>query len=254
MSRPITSEKFFPGNHLSLPDVNRRENPMRILVIEDEAALRTQLTDRLLREGFRVDDSGNGDEGFYLATEYPFDAAVVDLGLPGMPGIEIIRRLRAAGNRLPVLVLTARGRWQEKVEGLEAGADDYLAKPFEMEELLARLRALLRRAAGAATAELIAGPVRLDRAGQRVAVDGRPVDLTDFEFRLLERLMTERGRVLSKRELADYLYPHDQDRDSNVLEVLLGRLRRKLDPDGSLVPIETLRGRGYRFVLGSDPV
>ncbi|WP_295585746.1 response regulator transcription factor [uncultured Lamprocystis sp.] len=227
---------------------------MRILVIEDEAALRTQLTDRLVREGFRVDDSGNGDEGLYLATEYPFDAAVVDLGLPGMPGIEIIRRLRAAGNRLPVLVLTARGRWQDKVEGLEAGADDYLAKPFEMEELLARLRALLRRAAGAATAALIAGPVRLDRAGQRVTVDGRPVDLTDFEFRLLERLMTERGRVLSKRELADYLYPHDEDRDSNVLEVLLGRLRRKLDPDGSLAPIETLRGRGYRFVLGNDPV
>ncbi|WP_295606301.1 response regulator transcription factor [uncultured Lamprocystis sp.] len=227
---------------------------MRILVIEDEAALRTQLTDRLVREGFRVDDSGNGDEGLYLATEYPFDAAVVDLGLPGMPGIEIIRRLRAAGSRLPVLVLTARGRWQDKVEGLEAGADDYLAKPFEMEELLARLRALLRRAAGAATAALIAGPVRLDRAGQRVTVDGRPVDLTDFEFRLLERLMTERGRVLSKRELADYLYPHDEDRDSNVLEVLLGRLRRKLDPDGSLAPIETLRGRGYRFVLGNDPV
>ncbi|HYN76215.1 MAG TPA: response regulator transcription factor [Lamprocystis sp. (in: g-proteobacteria)] len=223
---------------------------MRILVIEDEEALRDQLTARLAREGFRVDATGDGDEGLFLASEYPFDAAVVDLGLPGLPGLEIIGRLRAVGNRLPVLVLTARGRWQDKVEGLEAGADDYLAKPFESAELVARLRALLRRAAGAANAELAVGPVRLDRAGQRVAVGGRPVDLTEYEFRLLERLMTQRGRVLSKRELADYLYPHDEDRDSNVLEVLLGRLRRKLDPDGTLTPIETLRGRGYRFVLG----
>ena len=226
---------------------------MRILVIEDEDALRDQLTARLAREGLRVDGTADGDEGLYLASEFPFDAAIVDLGLPGLPGLEIIRRLRAAGNRLPVLVLTARGRWQDKVEGLEAGADDYLAKPFEMEELLARLRALLRRAAGAATAALTVGPVQLDRAGQRVAVGGRPVDLTEFEFRLLERLMTERGRVLSKRELADYLYPHDEDRDSNVLEVLLGRLRRKLDPDGTLAPIATLRGRGYRFVLTDAP-
>jgi two-component system response regulator PhoP len=226
---------------------------MRILVIEDEAALRSQLADRLALDGFRVDQAGDGDEGLYLATEYPFDAAVVDLGLPGIPGLEIVRRLRSAGNRLPVLVLTARGRWQDKVEGLEAGADDYLAKPFEMEELLARLRALLRRAAGAASQVLELGPVRLDRAGQQVWVHGAPVELTGYELRLLERLMTERGRVLSKRELADYLYPHDEDRDSNVLEVLLGRLRRKLDPDGTLAPIETLRGRGYRFVLGAPP-
>jgi two-component system, OmpR family, response regulator PhoP len=225
---------------------------MRILVIEDEAALRAQLADRLAREGFRVDQTGDGGEGLYLATEYPFDAAVVDLGLPGIPGLEIVRRLRSAGSRLPVLVLTARGRWQDKVEGLEAGADDYLAKPFEMEELLARLRALLRRAVGAAGQVLELGPVRLDRTGQQVWVHGAPVELTGYELRLLERLMTERGRVLSKRELADYLYPHDEDRDSNVLEVLLGRLRRKLDPDGTLAPIETLRGRGYRFVLG-DP-
>jgi two-component system response regulator PhoP len=178
---------------------------------------------------------------------------VVDLGLPGIPGIEIIRRLRAAGSLLPILVLTARSRWQDKVEGLEAGADDYLAKPFEMDELLARLRALLRRAQGAATQELRAGPVRLDRSAQRVWVGERLLELTGFEFRLLEHLMTQRGRVLSKRELADYLYPHDEDRDSNVLEVLLGRLRRKLDPDGSLAPIETLRGRGYRFTLGDGP-
>jgi len=227
---------------------------MRLLVIEDEPALRAQLVARLLREGFRVDQSGDGDEGLYLASEYPFDALVLDLGLPGTPGLTILRRLRAAGNRLPVLVLTARGRWQDKVEGLEAGADDYLAKPFEIEELLARLRALLRRAAGAAEQVLALGPVRLDRAGQRAWVQGVPVELTAFEFRLLERLMSQPGRVLSKRELADYLYPHDEDRDSNVLEVLVGRLRRKLDPNGTWGPIETLRGRGYRFVHADRPV
>jgi two-component system response regulator PhoP len=226
---------------------------MRILLIEDEASLRGQVLSRLSREGYLCEATGDGAEGLYLASEYPFDAAVVDLGLPGIPGIEIIRRLRAAGSLLPILVLTARSRWQDKVEGLEAGADDYLAKPFEMDELLARLRALLRRAQGAATQELRAGPVRLDRSAQRVWVGERLLELTGFEFRLLEHLMTQRGRVLSKRELADYLYPHDEDRDSNVLEVLLGRLRRKLDPDGSLAPIETLRGRGYRFTLGDGP-
>jgi two-component system, OmpR family, response regulator PhoP len=225
---------------------------MRILIIEDEAALRSQVRTRLTRDGYQCEASGDGAEGFYLASEYPFDGALVDLGLPGISGIEIIRRLRSAGSLLPILVLTARGRWQDKVEGLEAGADDYLAKPFEMDELVARLRALLRRAHGTATQELQAGPVRLDSAAQRVWVGERPVELTAFEFRLLERLMTRRGQVLSKRELADYLYPQDEDRDSNVLEVLLGRLRRKLDPDGSLAPIETLRGRGYRFTLGGQ--
>jgi two-component system response regulator PhoP len=223
---------------------------MRILVIEDEVALRSQLMARLTAEGYRCEATGDGAEGLYLASEYPFDVALVDLGLPTISGTEIIRGLRAAGSLLPILVLTARGRWQDKVEGLEAGADDYLAKPFEVDELLARLRALLRRAHGAATQELRAGPVRLDRATQRVWVGERLVELTAFEFRLLEHLMTRRGRVLSKRELADYLYPQDEDRDSNVLEVLLGRLRRKLDPDGQLAPIETLRGRGYRFTLG----
>jgi two-component system response regulator PhoP len=223
---------------------------MRILIIEDEPALRIQLAHRLEREGFLVDQASDGDEGLYLLREYPYDAALVDLGLPGTPGLEIVRRLRAAKDALPLLVLTARGRWQDKVEGLEAGADDYLAKPFEIEELLARLRALLRRAAGAPTQVIELGPVRLDRAAQQVWLHGAPVELTAFELRLLERLMTQRGRVISKRELADYLYPHDEDRDSNVLEVLVGRLRRKLDPDGMLAPIETLRGRGYRITLG----
>jgi two-component system, OmpR family, response regulator PhoP len=225
---------------------------VRILIVEDEPALRDQLAARLTREGYRCDTTGDGAEGLYLASEYPYDAALIDLGLPGLSGTDIIRKLRAAGNRLPILVLTARGRWQDKVEGLETGADDYLAKPFEMDELLARLRALLRRAHGAASQDIRGGPVRLDRAAHRVFVGERPVELTSYEFLLLEHLMTRRGQVLSKRELADHLYPHDEDRDSNVLEVLLGRLRRKLDPDGSLAPIETLRGRGYRFALGDD--
>ncbi len=225
---------------------------MRILVIEDEPALRRQVLERLAAEGFQADGTGTGDEGLYLAREYPFDAAVVDLGLPGLSGLEVIRRLRAEGSALPILVLTARGRWQDKVEGLEAGADDYVVKPFQMEELLARLRALTRRAAGAPAQVLACGPLRLDLAAQKVSVDGRDVELTSYEYRLLEYLVTHRPKVVSKAELADYLYPHDEDRDSNVLEVLVGRLRRKLDPDGRHAPIETLRGRGYRFALGSE--
>lgn len=222
---------------------------MRILIIEDEPTLRAQLRSGLESQGFRVDDSGNGRDGLYLATEYPFDAAIVDLGLPGLSGIEIIKALRQQGKILPILILTARACWQDKVEGLEAGADDYLAKPFQMEELQARLKALLRRAAGSTGHHLCGGPINLDLAAQKVFVSGQEVDLTAFEYRLLEYLMQQRGRVIAKSELADYLYPHDEERDSNVLEVLLGRLRRKLDPDGTLQPIETLRGRGYRFML-----
>lgn len=224
---------------------------MRILVIEDDPDLRRQLVERLARDGIEARGSGDGREGLYLAQDYPQDAAVVDLGLPGLSGMALIRRLRAAGNLLPILVLTARERWQDKVEALEAGADDYLVKPFQPEELIARLRALTRRAAGAASRELSLGPLRLDLTAQRVQVWERAVDLTAYEYRLLEQLATARGRVLSKQELADRLYPHDEDRDSNVLEVLMGRLRRKLDPDGSLAPIETLRGRGYRLTLAA---
>ncbi|MCG6986232.1 MAG: response regulator transcription factor [Thiocapsa sp.] len=222
---------------------------MRILVIEDEADLRQQIVDRLSREGVLADGSGDGREGLYLATEYPFDAAVVDLGLPGISGLEIIRRLRAQDSLLPILILTARDRWQDKVQGLEAGADDYLVKPFHAEELLARLRALVRRASGTASRELRVGPLHMDLVTQSVWINGRATDLTAYEYRLLEQLASARGGVLSKSALADRLYPHDQDRDSNVIEVLVGRLRRKLDPDGSLAPIETLRGRGYRLAL-----
>ncbi|MBL8529132.1 MAG: response regulator transcription factor [Burkholderiales bacterium] len=225
---------------------------MRVLVIEDEPQLRRQVAERLAREGFQVDASGDGKEGLYFATEYPIDAAVVDLGLPGLSGLDLIRAVRARGSALPILVLTARARWQDKVEGLEAGADDYLAKPFEMAELVARVKALLRRAAGAATNALQCGPIAIDFAAQRVTVQRRPVELTGYEYRLLEYLVRHRRRIVSKGEIADYLYPHDAERDSNVLEVLVGRLRRKLDPDGALAPIETLRGRGYRFALPED--
>jgi two-component system response regulator PhoP len=222
---------------------------MRILLIEDEQALREQVQARLVAEGYTVDASGDGKEGLFLAREYPADLAVVDLGLPGMPGLELIRSLRAEGRDLPILILTARGKWEEKVTGLETGADDYLVKPFHMEELLARVKALLRRATGSGRDELHFGALCLDTSGQKVSLDGNAVELTAFEYRLLEYLARHPGKVIPKSELADYLYPHDEDRDSNVIEVLIGRLRRKIDADNSMNPIETLRGRGYRFTL-----
>lgn len=222
---------------------------MRILVIEDELNIQTEIKAGLDAEGYIVDTSADGNEGYFLATEYPVDAAIIDIGLPGMSGIEIIKQLRSNGSTLPILVLTARSRWQEKVEGLEAGADDYLVKPFQMEELLARVKALLRRASGASTTELTCGCITLDLGTQQVLVNNRKVDVTAFEYRLIEYLMRHSSEAISKSRLADYLYPHDDDRDSNVIEVLIGRLRKKLDPDGSLKPIETLRNRGYRFTL-----
>ncbi len=226
---------------------------MRVVVIEDEPALRAQLTERLRAEGYAVDAAADGEEGLYFASEYPIDLAIVDLGLPRLSGIEVIRRLRAAGKSYPVLILTARGRWQDKVQGLEVGADDYLVKPFEIEELLARLKALLRRAAGWAQPLLQCGPVRLDTATQEVHVEERPVELTSYEYKVLEYLMLHSGEVVSKSDLTDHLYQQDFDRDSNVIEVFVGRLRRKLDPDNRLNPIETLRGRGYRFTLARGP-
>lgn len=226
---------------------------MRILVIEDEAQLRAQVQQQLQADGYTVDVSGDGKEGLYHASEYPLDAAIVDLGLPGLSGIEVIKQLRALGKNLPILILTARGSWQDKVQGLEAGADDYLVKPFRMEELQARLKALLRRAVGTPNNRLQCGPIALDLNAQSVTLHGSMVELTNFEYQLLAYLVKQRGAVVAKSELADYLYPHDQDRESNVLEVLVGRLRRKLDPDGTLLPIETLRGRGYRFTLVQNP-
>jgi two-component system response regulator PhoP len=200
-----------------------------------------------------VDVSGDGHEGLYLGNEYPIDVAVVDLGLPGLSGVEVIRRWRAAERSFPILVLTARGRWQDKVEGLEAGADDYLVKPFHVEELLARLRALIRRSRGWNQAVLQCGPISLDTGAQSLTVNGLGVELTAFEYKVLEYLMLHAGEVISKTDLTEHLYEEDMDRDSNVLEVLVGRLRRKLDPERNLNPIETLRGRGYRFRLDRSP-
>jgi two-component system response regulator PhoP len=226
---------------------------VRLLVVEDETALREQLHDRLTAAGFNVDVAADGEEGLYQGREYPIDLAVIDLGLPKLPGLELIRQLRAAGRAFPILVLTARARWQDKVEGLEAGADDYVAKPFEFEEVLARIHALLRRAGGWASAQLRCGPVVLDTREQRVTVGGAPIDLTTFEYRILEHMMLRAGDVISKSELTERLYEQDFERDSNTIEVFVGRLRRKLDPDEMLHPIETLRGRGYRFALAREP-
>ena len=223
---------------------------MRVLIVEDEAPLRADIAGRLRTEGFTVDEAGDGDEGLYFGREYDPDVAIVDLGLPGLPGMELIRRLRADGAAFPILILTARGRWEEKVDGLGAGADDYVVKPFHIEELLARLRALLRRSGGWASPVYESGPVALDSRSQTVTLAGAPVDLTAFEYRVLECLLLRRGEVVSKSELTDRLYDQDFERDSNVIEVFVGRLRRKLDPEGKLKPIETLRGRGYRWSLG----
>ena len=222
---------------------------MRLLIIEDEVALRDQVRDQLLSQGYEVDASGEGNEGLFMATEYPVDLAIVDLGLPGISGLDVISGIREQGHRYPVLILTARGKWEEKVTGLEAGADDYLVKPFHMEELMARIRALLRRAVGSTSNELNYGPISLDTGAQKATLNNTPLDLTAYEYRLLEYLARRSGQAISKSELGDYLYPHDDDRESNVIEVLIGRLRKKLDPEQSLNPIETLRGRGYRFTL-----
>ncbi len=220
---------------------------MRILIVEDEAALREELQRSFEQLGYVVDVAADGEEGAYLARENPLDIAVVDLGLPKISGIEIIREARAHGREYPILILTARGRWQDKVEGLEAGADDYLVKPFHNEELLARVRALVRRAGGWSQSLLSCGPITLATAAQRVEIDDQPVDLTGYEYRVLEYLMLHAGDVVSKSQLTEHLYPDDADRDSNVIEVFIRRLRTKLDPQGTLQPIETLRGRGYRL-------
>jgi len=220
---------------------------VRILVIEDEPTVREALVGRLRRAGFVVDAAADGVEGEDAGREFPIDVALVDLGLPGKSGLEVIRAWRQAGLSFPILILTARDRWQEKVEALQAGADDYVTKPFQFEEVEARLQALLRRAGGWSQPVLRAGPLELDPRSQQVRVADRDVELTAFEYRLLEYLMMHAGEVVSKSDLTDKLYEQDFDRDSNVIEVFVGRLRRKLDPEGTLQPIETLRGRGYRL-------
>ena len=220
---------------------------MRLLLIEDDAALRLTLARQLEADGYRVDQARDGEEGLFLAREYPVDLLIVDLGLPKLNGLTIVQRLRQDGSAVPVLILTARSSWQDKVVGLEAGADDYLVKPFEYPELVARIKALLRRALKTASDVLNLGPLSIDLLTQAVRLDGAVLELTTFEYRLLETLVRQRPGVVTRQALSDYLYPHGEDRDSNVLEVLVGRLRRKLDPAGSAGLIDTVRGRGYRF-------
>lgn len=220
---------------------------MRLLLVEDQSLLRQQLAKGLLENGYIVDSAEDGKTGLYFATEYQYDAAIIDLGLPVLDGISLIRAIRGQGGHFPILILTARGDWQDKVEGLDAGADDYVVKPFQLEEVLARLNALLRRAAGYSRPLIESGPIALDISSKRVTRDGQGVELTAYEYKLLEYLMLHPDQVISKTELTEHLYAQDYDRDSNVLEVFIRRLRQKLDPDDVLRPIETIRGQGYRF-------
>jgi len=222
---------------------------MRVLIVEDEDTLREQICERFKEDGFAIDATGDGEEGLYLAREMPVDVAVIDLGLPGLDGMEIIRKVREEGHLYPILILTARDRWQDRVEGLEAGADDYLGKPFHLEELLARVRALLRRVGGWAHPLLEFDGMRIETREQKVTVAGEAVTLTAYEYKVLEYLAIKSGEVISKPALLDHLYEEDTERDTNVLEVFVRRLRRKLDPENKLNPIETLRGRGYRLAL-----
>ena len=220
---------------------------MRILLVEDDSGLQASLADILREAGYAVDVSGDGIEGLFFGEEYPIDLAIIDLGLPGMPGMELIRKLRQLERRFPILILTARSEWQDKVEGLEAGADDYLTKPFHPEELKARVAALIRRSAGVAKPEITLGPLNIDLLSQRVFRDGQEIELTTFEYKVFEYLLMHPDAVVTKTVLSEHIYEEDADRDSNVIEVFVGRLRRKIDPDGELQPIETLRGRGYRL-------
>lgn len=222
---------------------------MRLLIVEDEPHLREQLQQYLQKQGFAVDVAEDGRAGLFMGREYPFDLAIVDLGLPELSGIEVIQKWRELGKSFPVLILTARGKWQDKVEGLEAGADDYLVKPFHNEELLARSRALLRRSAGVSQPVIKFGPITINTSRQVISLDDKELDLTAYEYKVIEYLTLNPDKVVSKTELTEHIYDQDFDRDSNVIEVFIGRLRKKLDPDGTLKPIETLRGRGYRWNL-----
>jgi two-component system, OmpR family, response regulator len=216
---------------------------MRILVVEDDKNINRQLKDALTEAGYAVDVAFDGEEGHFLGETEPYDAVVLDIGLPMIDGISILEKWRRAGRLMPVLLLTARDRWSDKVAGIDAGADDYVAKPFHMEEVLARLRALIRRAAGHASSEIICGPLRVDTKSARVDVNGEAVKLTSHEFRLLSYLLHHQGKVISRTELVEHLYDQDFDRDSNTIEVFVGRLRKKLGLD----IIETIRGLGYRI-------
>ena len=226
---------------------------MRVLLIEDDQRLLDTLASQLREAGYAVDVSSDGIEGLYLGEEFPIDLAIIDLGLPEMPGLDVIRELRSRGRHFPILVLTARSEWEDKVAGLEAGADDYLTKPFHIEELMARVNALMRRSGGHARPRIQLGPVTVDLSSQRVYLRDEEIELTTFEYKVLNYLVMHPGEVVTKTDLSEHIYEEDADRDSNVIEVFIGRLRRKIDPDGTLNPIETLRGRGYRLALEADP-
>ncbi len=216
---------------------------MRILVVEDDKDLNRQISEALTDAGYVVDKAFDGEEGHFLGDTEPYDAVVLDIGLPQMDGISVVEKWRRGGRKMPVLMLTARDRWSDKVAGIDAGADDYVTKPFHIEEVLARVRALIRRAAGHASSELSCGPVRLDTQASKADVNGVPLKLTSHEFRLLAYLMHHMGEVVSRTELVEHLYDQDFDRDSNTIEVFVGRLRKKMGID----MIETVRGMGYRM-------
>lgn len=222
---------------------------MRLLIIEDEPNLRTQLQHYLQQQGFAVDTAEDGESGLFMGQEYPYDLAIVDLGLPKISGIDVIQKWRELDIHFPVLILTARGKWQDKVEGLESGADDYLVKPFHNEELLARTRALLRRASGVSQPLIQFKSISVNTSQQSVLIDNVELELTAYEYKVIEYLVMNTDKVISKTELTEHIYEQDFDRDSNVIEVFVGRLRKKLDPENKLKPIETLRGRGYRWNL-----
>lgn len=225
---------------------------MRLIVIEDDQALQSLLKDQLQQAGFEVYCCSDGQEGLYQAAEFSYDLAIIDIGLPKLSGMEVVKQLREQQKILPVLILTARSGWQDKVNGLNAGADDYMVKPFQTEELIARIHAMLRRSAGYAQNIVKQGPISLDLQSNEFSVNDSPIQLTAFEFKLAEYFITHPNKILPKTQLMDHLYNDYEDRDSNGIEVLIARLRQKLDPDNTIKPIETLRGRGYRFaVMGS---
>ncbi|MEQ8746930.1 response regulator transcription factor [Pyruvatibacter sp.] len=221
---------------------------MRVLVVEDDVDISRQLVGVLTDAGYAVDAAADGEEGHFLGETEPYDAILLDLGLPALDGVTVLERWRRAGIKTPVLILTARDRWSDKVAGFDAGADDYVAKPFYVEEVLARLRALVRRAAGHATSDLECGPLRLDTRAARVSIDGNPIKLTALEYRLLAYLMMHKGRVVSRTELVEHLYDQDFDRDSNTIEVFVGRVRKKLGVN----IIQTVRGLGYCLAQPED--
>lgn len=225
---------------------------MRMLVVEDDPRLRLQVTKHFTDAGWVVEEAADGEEARFLGEENPYDLAVVDIGLPGISGIDLIKGWRSEQHVFPILILTARGDWRDKVDGLEAGADDYVTKPFYLEEVEARVNALLRRSGGRVQSVISYGSIVLDFSSRQVLLNNTPVELTTYEYNTLEYLAHRRGDVVSKTELTEHLYDQDFDRDSNVIEVFVGRLRKKLDPEGTLKPIATVRGAGYRFTLEAD--